>query len=86
MATHSSILACKIPWMVEPGGLRTLHRITKSQIRLSDLHTEGYFSKTPNQNSWSANRTDTRKAHQHSLNICSHDPKNAGSWGGEGGQ
>ena len=24
MATHSSILACKIPWMEEPGGLQYL--------------------------------------------------------------
>ena len=25
MATHSSILAWEIPWMVEPGGLQTVH-------------------------------------------------------------
>ena len=24
MATHSSILACKIPWAEEPGGLRSI--------------------------------------------------------------
>ena len=24
MATHSSILACKIPWTEEPGGLQSL--------------------------------------------------------------
>ena len=24
IATHSSILACKIPWMEEPGGLQSL--------------------------------------------------------------
>ena len=24
MATHSSILACKIPWMEKPGGLQSM--------------------------------------------------------------
>ena len=33
MATHSSILAWKIPWTEEPGGL---HGITKSWTQLSD--------------------------------------------------
>ena len=36
MATHSSTLAWKIPWMEEPGRLHTVHRVTKSQIRLSN--------------------------------------------------
>ena len=32
MATHSSILAWKVPWTEEPGGLQsTSHRVTKSQ-------------------------------------------------------
>ena len=31
MATHSSILAWKIPWMEEPGRRQTVHRVTKSQ-------------------------------------------------------
>ena len=30
MATHSSILAWKIPWTKEPGGLQS-HGVTKSQ-------------------------------------------------------
>ena len=34
MATHSSILAWKIPWTEEPGGL--LSRVAKSQTRVSD--------------------------------------------------
>ena len=29
MSTHSSILACKIPWTEEPDRLRTVHRVTK---------------------------------------------------------
>ena len=32
MATHSSILAWKIPWTEEPGGL---HRVAESWTRLS---------------------------------------------------
>ena len=34
MATHSSILAWRIPWTEEPGGL---HRVAKSQTRLSNF-------------------------------------------------
>ena len=29
MTTHSSILAWKIPWTEEPGGLQTVHRIAE---------------------------------------------------------
>ena len=36
MATHSSILAWRIPWTEEPGGL-TVHGVPKSQTWLSDL-------------------------------------------------
>ena len=36
MTTHSSILAQEIPWTEEPGGLHTLHRVTKTQTQLSD--------------------------------------------------
>ena len=36
MATHSSILAWRIPQTEEPGGLHTVHRVTKSQTQLSD--------------------------------------------------
>ena len=34
MATHSSILACKMPWIQGLG--TTVHRVTKSWTRLSD--------------------------------------------------
>ena len=34
MATHSSILACRVPWTEEPGGLLSLE--SQSQTRLSD--------------------------------------------------
>ena len=35
MATHSSILAWRIPWTEEPGGPQS--RVAKSRIRLSDF-------------------------------------------------
>ena len=38
MATHSSTLAWKIPWMEEPGRLPSTG-VTKSQTRLSDDKT-----------------------------------------------
>ena len=38
MATHSSILAWRIPWTEEPGGLQsTVHGVAKSRTRLSDF-------------------------------------------------
>ena len=36
MATHSSILARKIPWTEEPGGLQSMG-VPKSRTRLSDF-------------------------------------------------
>ena len=36
MATHSSILAWKIPWTEEPGGLQSMGS-QKSQTQLSDF-------------------------------------------------
>ena len=36
MATHSSVLAWEIPQTAEPGGLHTVHEITKSRTRLSN--------------------------------------------------
>ena len=36
MATHFSILAWRIPWSEEPGGLQLLGSVTKSQTWLSD--------------------------------------------------
>ena len=34
MATHASILICKIPWKEEPGGLQSMG--SQSQTRLSN--------------------------------------------------
>ena len=40
IATHSNILARKIPWTEDRGGLQYVHRIVKSQIPLSNwAHT-----------------------------------------------
>ena len=36
MATHSGILAWRIPWSEEPGGL-AVQGVAKSQTRLSDF-------------------------------------------------
>ena len=38
MATRSSILAWRIPWAREPGGLQSVHEVAKSWTRLSDQH------------------------------------------------
>ena len=40
MATHSSILAWRIPWAEEPWWA-TVHGVTKSRTRLSDLTFPG---------------------------------------------
>ena len=41
MAPHSSILAWKIPWMDEPGGLQSMGSL--SQARLSDFTFTFHF-------------------------------------------
>ena len=42
MATHSSTLAWKIPWMAEPDRLQSMG-VTKSQTRLSDFTFTFHF-------------------------------------------
>ena len=39
MATHSSILAWRIPWTEEPGTLQSVGSESKSQTGPSDSHT-----------------------------------------------
>ena len=41
MTTHLSILAWRIPWTEEPGGL--VYRITKSRTQLKQLSTHACF-------------------------------------------
>ena len=43
MATHSSVLAWRIPWTEEPGGLQTMG-LQKSQTQLKNM---GYPKKQP---------------------------------------
>ena len=45
MATHSSILAWRIPWTEEPGRLHIVHRVAKSQTRLKQLSRSTFFKK-----------------------------------------
>ena len=48
MATHSSILAWRIPWTEEPGGLQswqaTVHSVAKSWTGLKQLSTHARVS------------------------------------------
>ena len=37
MTSHSSVLAWRIPWTEQPGGLLGVHGVTKSQIYLKQL-------------------------------------------------
>ena len=57
IATHSSVLAWKIPWMEEPGySLQTtVHGVAKSQTRLSDF-TFTFIKRLFNSSSLSAIR------------------------------
>ena len=43
MTTHSSTLAWKIPWAEEPSRPHSVHGISKSQTRLSDLTFTFHF-------------------------------------------
>ena len=43
MATHSSTLAWKLPWMEKPGRLHAVHGVSKSRTRLSDFTFTFYF-------------------------------------------
>ena len=50
MATHSSILAWRIPWIEEPGGL-TVHGVSRSQTRLKRLSPFAPYGEWPHLNS-----------------------------------
>ena len=43
MATHSSILAWRIPWTEETGGLLTVHGVAKGRTLLSDFTFTFHF-------------------------------------------
>ena len=42
MATHSSILARRIPWTEEPGGLQTIGSQSRTWSDLGLMHTTSY--------------------------------------------
>ena len=44
MATYSSILAWRIPWTEERGGLGTVHGVSEGQTQLSHQHLHFHFS------------------------------------------
>ena len=46
MATHSSILAWRIPWTEEPGGLRSVHKVTKSRTGMKQLSMHAQRNRT----------------------------------------
>ena len=39
MATHSSILACRIPWTEEPGGLQSRGSQSRTQLKRLSMYT-----------------------------------------------
>ena len=43
MASHSSTLAWKLPWMEEPGRLQSMDGVAKSRTRLSDFTFTFHF-------------------------------------------
>ena len=43
MATHSSTLAWKIPWMEEPGTLQSMAMVAKSRAQLSNFTLTFHF-------------------------------------------
>ena len=64
MATHSSTLAWKIPWMEEPGRLQFMGSL-KSRTRLSDFTFTFHFpvlEKEMECRLWSRTESDTTEA------------------------
>ena len=43
MATHSSILAWRIPWTEEPGGLQSMGSQDQTQLSTSTKHNMTYY-------------------------------------------
>ena len=43
MATHSSTLAWETPWAEEPGGLQSVHGVSKNRARLNDFTFTFHF-------------------------------------------
>ena len=73
MATHSSTLAWKIPWMEEPGQA-AVHGVTKSRARLSDFtfHFQALEKEMATHSSIVAWRIPGTEEHSGLLSIGSH--------------
>ena len=67
MATDSSTLAWKIPWMEEPGRLQSM-RVTKSRTRLSDFTFTFHFHALE------------KATATHSSYSCLENPMDGGAW------
>ena len=67
MATDSSTLAWKIPWMEEPGRLQSM-RVTKSRTRLSDFTFTFHFHALE------------KAMATHSSYSCLENPMDGGAW------
>ena len=52
IATHSSILAWEIPWMEKPGGLHTVHRISKRLAKKKKKHPVAEFREKKSGKFW----------------------------------
>ena len=61
MATHSSILAWRISWTMEPGGLHTVHGITKSRTWLSDSLLLNYLQQSSTYEHMASSNTKSGK-------------------------
>ena len=69
MATHSSILAWKIPWMEDTGRLHTVHGVARSWTRLSDFTFTYPLWNVNEQGTGSGSHPDTSPEAAVTLNI-----------------
>ena len=65
MTTHSSILACRIPWTEESGGLQSIE--SRSQTRMKQLSTHARrkltFTQVPTSPTWENPREESQNDH-----------------------
>ena len=76
MATHSSTLAWKIPWMEEPCRLQSMG-VAKSQTRLNDFTSDLYLYLSGNWEFDNCSVTDNGNPLQCS---CLENPRDGGVW------
>ena len=76
MATHSSILAWKTPWMEKPGGLQSME--SQSRTRLSDFTFTFLFRKIPCRTKWQLTLVFLSGESQGQRSLADYSP-----WGGK---